>query len=87
MQKHIGTGITKEEAEELGLPPRDYVPQTAEEIIVSFSDNLTCGIRKCTFEEVLERFTKKFGSESHVVRGFHKQKELVEKMILHGKKI
>ncbi|MCG3221948.1 MAG: HDIG domain-containing protein [Candidatus Heimdallarchaeota archaeon] len=85
--KHIGTGITEEEASEFGLPSHDYLPQTAEELIVSYSDNLACGIRKCTFEETLENFIEKFGSESHVVKGFYKQRELIEKMISRGKKI
>lgn len=85
--KHIGTGITEEEANELGLPSQDYFPQTAEELIVSFSDNLVCGMQRCTFEETLGRFIEKFGSESHVVKGFYKQRELIEKMISHGKKI
>jgi uncharacterized protein (TIGR00295 family) len=87
VQKHIGTGITKEEAKKLGLPSGDYIPQTAEEIIVSYSDNLVCGRRRCTFEETLKDFVSKFGTESHVVKGFHKQKELVEKMISQGRKI
>lgn len=85
--KHIGTGITEEEANELGLPSQNYLPQTAEELIVSYSDNLACGMRKCTFKETLESFIKKFGSESHVVKGFYKQRELIEKMISLGKKI
>ncbi len=39
-ETHIGVGITAEEAVQLGLPPRDYVPQTLEERIVSYVDNL-----------------------------------------------
>ena len=34
VKKHIGTGISEAEAVELGLPPDDYIPKTAEEIIV-----------------------------------------------------
>lgn len=30
-ERHIGAGITKEEAIELGLPPKDYLPITLEE--------------------------------------------------------
>ena len=86
VQKHIGTGITEEEARILGLPLGDYIPRTAEEIVVSYSDNLVCGDRRCSFEETLNDFISKFGPESHVVKGFHKQKELVEKMILQGRK-
>ncbi|MCK5142092.1 MAG: hypothetical protein KAQ70_07855, partial [Candidatus Heimdallarchaeota archaeon] len=80
--KHIGTGITKIEAVKLGLPQDDYIPKTAEEIIVSYSDNLVCGCKECSFDEVLNNFISKFGEDSHVVRGFFKQKEFVEKITM-----
>lgn len=73
VKKHIGTGITKEEAKKLGLPVDDYIPKTAEEIIVSYADNITCGSRRCSYQEALNRFIKKFGKNSHVVRGFMHQ--------------
>ena len=82
VKKHIGTGITESEAAKLGLPPDDYIPKTAEEIIVSYSDNLTCGSRECSFDEALNSFISKFGKDSHVVRGFFRQKELIEKIIM-----
>ena len=82
VKKHIGTGITETEAVKLGLPPDDYIPKTAEEIIVSYSDNLACGDRECSFDEVLNNFIRKFGEDSLVVRGFFRQKEFVEKIII-----
>lgn len=81
VKKHIGTGITKTEAAKLGLPQDDYIPKTAEEVIVSYSDNLTCGSKECSFDEVLNDFINKFGEDSHVVKGFFKQKEFIEKII------
>ncbi len=39
-ETHIGVGITAEEAVALGLPARDFVPQTLEERIVCYVDNL-----------------------------------------------
>ncbi len=82
VKKHIGTGITETEATKLGLPPDDYIPKTIEEIVVSYSDNLVCGIRECTFDEVLKNFISKFGEDSYVVRGFFRQKEFVEKIMM-----
>ncbi len=82
VKKHIGTGITEIEAVKLGLPQDDYIPKTAEEIIVSHSDNLVCGCKECSFDEVLNNFISKFGEDSHVVRGFFKQKEFVEKITM-----
>ncbi|MCG3215761.1 MAG: HDIG domain-containing protein [Candidatus Heimdallarchaeota archaeon] len=81
VKKHIGTGITKEEANNLGLPADDYFPRTAEEILVSYSDNLTCGKHQCSFEETLKNFTNEFGADSHVVKGFYNQREFVEQKI------
>lgn len=40
IENHVGAGIPKEEAEQIGLPPRDYLPRSIEEKIVSFADKL-----------------------------------------------
>jgi tRNA (cytidine56-2'-O)-methyltransferase len=40
VERHIGAGISPEEATELGLPPRDYMPETLAEKIVAHADNL-----------------------------------------------
>ncbi|MHA1260387.1 MAG: HDIG domain-containing metalloprotein [Candidatus Heimdallarchaeaceae archaeon] len=76
----IGVGITKNEAKKLGLPVRNYIPTTPEEIIVSYADNLACGSRKCSFAESLNSFIRKFGDESEVVKGFYRQKEFIENL-------
>ncbi len=38
VERHIGAGITAEEAEKLGLPKRDYIPETLEEKILAYAD-------------------------------------------------
>ncbi|MEM3442440.1 MAG: HDIG domain-containing protein, partial [Candidatus Bathyarchaeia archaeon] len=38
IKRHVGGGITKEEAEALGWPKDVYVPQTLEEKIVAYAD-------------------------------------------------
>jgi len=43
IEKHIGSGISKDEAINLGLPPKNYIPITIEEKIISHADNLTNG--------------------------------------------
>jgi len=40
IQKHVGAGITPEEARGLGLPDMDYMPSTLEEKVVCHADNL-----------------------------------------------
>ncbi len=43
---HIGAGITKEEAEGLGLPPQDYTPSSIEEKVLASADNLFEGDKR-----------------------------------------
>ena len=40
VERHVGAGLTKDEAVYLGLPPKDYLPETIEEKIVCHADNL-----------------------------------------------
>lgn len=40
VRKHTGAGLDKEDVEEMGLPPGDYIPRTLEEKIVAHADNL-----------------------------------------------
>lgn len=80
VRNHIGAGIPKDEAVKLGLPAEDFIPSTREEIIVSYVDKLVCGSRRCSFEEALDQFIRKFGKDSNVVTRFLKHKEIIEKM-------
>ncbi len=51
IKRHIGAGISKEEARKLGLPEDDYFPRSLEEKIVSHADNLVKGTRRITVTE------------------------------------
>ncbi len=46
IERHIGAGLTPDDAERLGLPKKSYVPETLEEKIVAHADNLMSGTRK-----------------------------------------
>jgi len=46
IERHIGAGISKKRAVQLGLPPKDYIPVSLEEKIVSNSDNLLYGDKR-----------------------------------------
>ena len=59
VRKHVGAGISQSEAERLGLPNFDYVPQTLEERIVCFSDKVVSSDRVQPFEEEVRRFKLK----------------------------
>ncbi len=58
--KHIGAGIPPKEAELLGLPPGDYMPNTLEEKIVAHADNLINGTVEVDLDFVINKWEKKF---------------------------
>ena len=59
IQRHVGAGISPEEAKKLGLPDLDYIPRTLEERIVCFADKMVDGDKVRPFEEEVHRFTIK----------------------------
>ena len=58
-ERHIGAGITKEDAKENNLPEREYIPQTLEEKIVAHADNLVHGVKFVDLDFVIEKWTNK----------------------------
>ena len=64
VERHIGTGISKEEAIKLNLPPKSYVPETLEERIVSHSDNLYNGADEVSVDFTINKWKRKLG-ENH----------------------
>lgn len=80
IKRHIGAGISKEEAKELGLPEDDYFPRTLEEKIVAHADNLVKGTNRISVEERLKLMRKKNVSEN-VVQRVKKLAEEVEGLL------
>jgi uncharacterized protein (TIGR00295 family) len=64
-ERHIGVGLTKEEIrrQHLPLPEKDFVPETIEEKIITYADNLIAGDRIATVREVIEHY-RQFGPRS-----------------------
>jgi len=60
-ERHIGAGITDDEARELGFPPGRYMPETWEEKVVAHCDNCTFGTRRVPVSHTLERFSTRVG--------------------------
>jgi len=56
IEKHVGSGISKEEAVKLGLPEKNYIPSTIEEKIVSHADNLIHGIEEVDIDFVVNKW-------------------------------
>lgn len=76
IQRHVGAGITAEEAKEVGLPSIDLMPETMEEKIVAHADNLIDGSRRTSIEDAIVNLKDKLG-ESHPslkrMRALHKE--------------
>jgi len=59
VRRHVGAGISSEEARKLGLPDFDYVPRTLEERMVCFADKMVDADKVRPFGEEVHRFTSK----------------------------
>jgi len=68
IERHAGSGISKDEAKKLGWPVKDYVPQTLEEKIVTYSDKLIEGLKRVPIERVLEKFLRDDLPQSSILR-------------------
>ena len=67
VERHIGAGIPAEEAKNLGLPAKDFIPETIEEKIVACADNLIAHDRRMSIEEALEEFKERLGANHPAV--------------------
>jgi len=76
IERHAGGGIAIEEAEKLGWPSKNYVPQTIEERIVTYADKLIEGSRRVQIERTIEKLSQELG-EKHPsikrVKKLHKE--------------
>jgi uncharacterized protein len=72
IERHIGSGIPAQEAIELGLPSRDFIPETLEEKIVTYADNLVEGGCEISFKKALQKFANELG-EAHAMLDRFKQ--------------
>lgn len=68
IERHIGGGIPGEEALFHGLPEKDYMPVSIEEKIVAHADNLICGSKVCTLDDIVSRLRQKKLDEKIVQR-------------------
>ena len=75
-ETHILGGLDKEDARELGLPEREYLPKTLEEKIICLADKHMAGIKEVSIEERFERWFFKYGKTPILV----KSKKRIEKI-------
>jgi uncharacterized protein len=68
VERHVGAGITLEEAVRLGLPPRDYTPQTLEEKIVCYADKRIDNGKRVSLEETIRKFAEELGEDHPAIK-------------------
>ena len=74
IKRHIGAGITAEEAQWLGWPKDIYTPQTLEEKVVSYADKLIDHTKRMPIETEIERLQRENKSEAaERVRRLHEE--------------
>lgn len=79
IERHIGAGITEEEAKKLGLPEKSYIPQTLEEKIVAHADNLISGTREVDIDFVIEKWQRSIeDSDDNIERLKKLDEELIK---------
>ncbi|MGZ4902662.1 MAG: HDIG domain-containing metalloprotein [Halobacteriota archaeon] len=67
-ERHVGAGITADEAAGLGLPSGTYVPQAIEEKIVAAVDNLIEGSKRISIDEAIVAFKRQITDQSIIDR-------------------
>ena len=77
IERHIGAGISAEIAKKLGLPYKDFIPETIEEKIVCHSDNLIDDCSRQKIECQIDRALKD-GYKDYALRLANLHKELSE---------
>jgi len=76
-ERHIGAGITPDEAKSLGLPKRNYIPETLEEKIVAHADNLVHGVTKVDLDFVIDKWNNKNMKQESIDMLIQLHKELL----------
>ncbi|MEM3382755.1 MAG: HDIG domain-containing protein [Nitrososphaerales archaeon] len=67
-ERHVGGGISNEEAKKLGLPDGIYVPESLEEKIVCFADKIVEVNDVVPLEKTLDKLREELGYDHDVVK-------------------
>ncbi len=75
VERHIGAGITAEEAYRLGLPKKDFIPETLEEKILAYADKFLESklvFKTVNDEQIVERRDVEYDSIEPTLNRFRK---------------
>ena len=81
VERHVGAGLTEEEAKKNHLPEGSYIPETLEEKIVTYSDKLVEGDREVGIEREMEKLSLELGNSHSALRRLQDlHEEIMEKI-------
>jgi uncharacterized protein len=63
IERHVGAGLTMDEALRNGLPNRSFIPETLEEKIVCYADKLVEGDHEIDIEVTLDQYSQELGRD------------------------
>jgi len=75
IERHIGAGLTEEDAVRLGLPKKSYIPVTLEEKMIAHADNMLSGAKRIPVSETIGKLVRKRETDG-AKRMLELQKEL-----------
>ena len=79
VERHIGAGLSEDEAIKLGLPKKSYIPQTIEEKIVAHADNLLSGTKEVDIDFDIAKWKRKIDEpEENIKRLIELNDELIK---------
>ena len=73
IKRHVGAGITSQEATQFGWPKDVYEPVTLEEKIVSYADKLIDGSKRVPIDVEIERLQVEHKEAAERVRKLHEE--------------
>lgn len=79
-ETHILGGLDKDDAKEIGLPEKDFLPISIEEKIICLADKYMSGTKEVTLEQRFEKWFSKYGKTKILVKA-KKRIEQIEKEI------
>jgi uncharacterized protein len=75
IERHVGAGIPKDEAQKIGLPKRCFIPLCLEEKIVAYADKLIKGTQQVSYEDAFRDLSLKLGKNHQALKRFKRLHE------------
>ena len=85
-ERHVGAGIPMQEAKSMGLPERDFIPETLEEKIVCYADKLAFGHEIKSSDETIKDFEEELGRDHPAVKRLREFCKSMQELIMEERK-